>query len=180
MSKIDSIDLKNLLSDSSRRTAVIAVSIIGNNPIMFKEFLDFALQDNGRFSMRAARVVQLSAHHHPELIRPYLNEIIQKLPTYKNDGLKRGMLKLLTERSLNVNDETIGILVQYSFRCLMDPIEKPAMKAYSIEILYKISQFYPDIQPELISAIEDQMIRSTNAVKSIGKKVLTKLQKQRD
>jgi len=52
------------------------------------------------------------------------------------------------------------------------------MKVYAMEILYKVSQFYPDIQSELISTIEDQLPRSTVAVKSRGKQVLAKLYKQ--
>ncbi len=177
MSKIDSIDLENLLFDSSRRTADIAVSIIGKNPQIFREFLDFALQDKGQYSMRAARVVQLSSHNHPELIRPFLKEIIHKLPTYNNDGLRRSMLKLLAERLLNTDEETKGILVSYAFETLMNPTEKPAMKVYAMDILFKISIEYPGIQPELISTIEDQIPRSTIAVKSFGKKVLKKLYK---
>lgn len=172
------LDLKELLFDSSRRTAEIAVSAIGNNPEIFKKFLDFALQDKGQYAMRAARVVQLASHIHPELIRPYIKEIILKLPTFRNNGLRRNFLKILTERSLNLDEDTLGTLVNVSFDYLISPSEKPAMKVYAMEILYRISQFYPDIQSELISTIEDQLPRSTVAVKSRGKQVLAKLYKQ--
>jgi hypothetical protein len=172
------MDLEDLLFDSSRRTADIAVSAIGDNPEIFKKFLDFAMQDNGRYAMRAARVVQLASYNYPELIRPYIKEIIHKLPTFKNDGLRRNFLKILTERSLNLDEDTLWILVNVSFDYLISPSEKPAMKVYAMEILYKISQFYPDIQSELISTIENQLPRSTVAVKSRGKQVLAKLYKQ--
>jgi hypothetical protein len=172
------MDLEDLLFDSSRRTANIAVSIIGNNPEIFKKFLDFAILDKNLYAMRAARVIQLASHHHPELIRPYIKQIISQLPTFKNDGLKRGFAKILTERSLNLDEDTQGILVNLCFKWLMDPWEKAAMKVYAMDILYKISQFYPDIKPELISTIEDQMHRSTVAVVSRGKTYLSKLYKQ--
>jgi hypothetical protein len=168
-------DLKDLLFDSSRRTADIAVGLIGDNPEIFKKFLDFALSDKGPYAMRAARVVQLSSHHHPELVRPYLKEIIHKLPYFKNDGLRRGLFKILTERSLDLDEESFGILADTTFNCLNNPAEKPAMKVYSMEILFRISEFYPEIKPELISILEDQMPRSTVAVKSAGKKLLRKL-----
>jgi hypothetical protein len=178
VSQIDSIDLENLLFDSSRRTADIAVSLIGDYPEIFKKFLDFAIRDNGQYTMRAARVIQLACHNHPELIRPYIKEIIHILPTFKSDGLRRNFLKILTERSLNLDEDTLGILVSLSFDYLISPFEKPALKVYAMDILYKISQFCPDIRPELISTIEDQIPRSTMAVKSRGKQILSKLYKQ--
>lgn len=170
--------MKDLLFDSSRRTADMAVGVIGNNPEIFKKMLDFALEDKNLYAMRAARVIQLASHNHPELVRPYLKEIIFRLPNLKNDGLKRGMAKILIERSYSHDDETLGILVSTCFDWLMSPAEKPAIKVYAMEILYKISKFYPEIQPELISSIEDQLPRSTIAVKTRGKQIIKKLYKQ--
>jgi hypothetical protein len=169
------LDLEDLLFDSSRRTADIAVGLIGDNPEIFKKFLDFALDDKTPYAMRAARVVQLSSHQHPELIRPYLKEIIHKLPYLKSDGLRRGFLKIFTERSLDLDEESFGILADTTFNCLNNPAEKPAMKVYSMEILFRISDFYPEIKPELISTIENQLPHSTAAIKSAGKKLLRKL-----
>jgi hypothetical protein len=172
------MDLKDLLFDSSRRSADMAVSVIGNNPEIFRKFLDFAMQDNSRYAMRAARVIQIASHNYPELVRPYLKEIILRLPDLKNDGLKRGMAKILIERSFDHDEETLGILVATCFDWLMDPAQKPAIKVYSMEILYKVSQVYPEIKNELISSIEEQLPRSGTAVKSRGKQILAKFYKQ--
>lgn len=172
------MELKDLLFDSSRRTADIAVSIIGDNPEVFGQFVAFAMLDKGPFAMRAARVVQLASYNHPELLRPYTKELILKFNSFRNDGLRRSILKILTEGSLDLDEESIGILVDICFNCLVNPSEKPAMKMYSIVILHKITKFYPDIIPELISTIEDQMPKSSAAIKSVGRHTLTKLYKQ--
>ncbi len=172
------MELKDLLFDSTRRTADIAVGLIGDNPEIFKKFLDFALEDKTPYAMRAARVVQLAGGRHPELLRPYTKELLRKFNSFRNDGLRRSILKIFTERSLNLDDESLGILVDIGFNCLTNPVEKPAMKMYSMVILYKISQFYPEIKPELISTIEDQMPRCSAAVKSVGRQTLAKLYKQ--
>ena len=172
------MDLQDLLFDSSRRTAEMAVGVIGNNPEIFKTMLDFAFEDKNLYAMRAARVIQLASHNHPELVRPYLKEIILRLPNLKNGGLKRGMAKILIERSFDHDEETLGILVSTCFDWLMNPDEKPAIKVYAMEILFKSSQFYPEIKSELIFSIEDQLPKSGTAVKSRGKQILTKLYKQ--
>jgi hypothetical protein len=171
------MDLQDLLFDSSRRTADMAVGVIGNNPDIFKKMLDFAFEDKNLYAMRAARVIQLASHNHPELIRPYLREIILRLPNLKNEGLKRGLAKILIERSYDHDDDTLGILVSTCFDWLMNPAEKPAIKVYSMEILYKISQLYPEIKTELVSSIEEQLPRSGVAVKSRGRQILAKLYK---
>ncbi len=172
------MELEDLLFDSSRKTADIAVSIIGENPEIFKKFLDFAMLDKDQFSMRAARVIWLSAHDQPWLVKPYIREIIQKLPNFKNDGVKRCLTKMLTEQSIDQNDETLGILANSCFNWLSEPTEKAAMKVYAIEILYQISKKYPELQNELIAAIEAQMPRSASAVKNRGSKILTKLYRE--
>jgi hypothetical protein len=172
------MELEELLYDSSRKTADIAVGLIGDNPEIFKKFLDFAMKDKGQYAMRAARVVQLSGNHHPELIRPYLKEIIYKFDSFRNDGLRRSMLKIFTERSLNLDEESFGKLVEIGFNCLTDPAEKAAMKMYAMVILRKISQYYPEIKPELIATIEEQIPRSSAAIISVGKQTLTKLHNQ--
>jgi len=121
------MELEDLLFDNSRRTADIAVNTIGNDPGLFKKMLDFAMEDRGRFAMRATRVVYLTAHNHPELIRPHLKEIIHKLPTFKNDGLKRCFAKIFTELSCDYDDETLGILVNVCFDWIINPHEKVAL-----------------------------------------------------
>lgn len=172
------MELKDLLFDSSRRTADIAVGIIGDNPELFGQFVALAMLDKGPFAMRAARVVQLAGYKHPELIRPYTKELILKFNSFRNDGLRRSILKIFSESSLDPDEESIGILVDICFTCLLNPAEKPAMKTYAMVILHKITRFYPDIIPELISTIEDQMPKSSAAIKAVGRQTLTKLYKQ--
>ena len=168
-------DLEKLLSDSSRRTADIAVNFIGNDPNLFKTLVDFALEDRDRYAMRAARVINLVSLKHPELIRPYLPGMVRRLPSIRNDGLKRGIAKTISERSPDFDEEVMGILINTCFDWLSDPQEKIALKVYSMEILYRLSHFYPDLKQELITSIELQIPGASTGVKSRGRKYLSKL-----
>ncbi len=166
------MELEDLLIDSSRITADMAVHTIGENQALFKKVLDFALEDNNQYAMRAARVIHLTATNHPELIRPYLNKIIHALSGFKNDGLKRSMTRILSEHCTELNEESHWILIDVCFNYLMDPNEKIALKIYSMDILYNISQQYPDIKKELISCIENQLPYASAAIKSRGEKMI--------
>ncbi|RLC54758.1 MAG: hypothetical protein DRH89_09050, partial [Candidatus Cloacimonadota bacterium] len=93
------MELEKLLVDSSKITADMAVFTIGKDPILFKKVLDFALEDKDVFAQRASRVVLLCAVKFPHLIKPHLNEIITSLPGFQNGGLKRNILRLLSQRT---------------------------------------------------------------------------------
>jgi hypothetical protein len=168
-------DIKDLLFDSSRKTSDVATSVVGDDPVRFKMMLDLALQDKHPYAMRAARVVNFVALKYPELIAPYINDLIRRLPKLKNDGLKRSIAKTLAEQSFEIDEDALGLLVDLCFKWLNDPQEKVALKVYSMDVLYKISQSYPDLKPELISSIENELPKSSDAVGNRSKKMLKKL-----
>ncbi|MCB0804767.1 MAG: hypothetical protein KDC05_03160 [Bacteroidales bacterium] len=169
---------EELLFDSSRQTADMAVNHIGSNPELFNKLVDFALLDRGQFAMRAARVMNLLTLQYPHLIRPHLKMLIWKLPEIKNDGLKRGIAKTLTERSVDYDEETMSVLVDCCFGWLHDPQEKVALKYYAMDILYKITLQYPELENELINTIELHIPEASSAIKGRGEKILKKLQKR--
>ncbi|MCB2218844.1 MAG: hypothetical protein KQI35_00510 [Bacteroidetes bacterium] len=173
-----SFDLEELLPNSSRRTIDMAISIVGNNPNIFKKILDVAMLDRGQLTMRAARVVNFSAGQYPHLIEPYLTEIVQKLHTFRHDSLRREMTKTLAEYPGEFDDESLSILLETCFKWFMDPEEKIAIKAYALDILYNISKIYPDLKIELISAIEQQLPWSSPGMKSREIKMLGKLYRE--
>jgi hypothetical protein len=173
-----SFDLQELLSDSSRRSIDMAVSIVGNNVHIFKNMLDVALLDRGKLTMRAARVVNFSANQYPHLIAPYLTEIVKKLHKFKHDSLRREMTKTLAEYPGEFEDESNSILLEICFNWFLDPEEKIAIKVYTLDILYRISKIYPDLKVELISAIEQQLPYASPGMKSRSIKMLQKLYRE--
>jgi hypothetical protein len=156
----------------------MAVQAIGDNPELFTKILDFALADNGQFAMRAARVVQMSSIAFPELIQPYLKNIIEQMSGFKTDGLKRSFAKMISEMVWEFDEEVLGILTDTCFKWLNNSNEKIALKIYSQDILYKISQLYPDLKYELISTLENHLPRSSVAIRTRSRKMIKKLYKE--
>ena len=169
------MELEVLLVDSSKITADMAVQTIGDNPVLFKKVLDFALEDKDVFAQRASRVVQLCDMKFPHLIKPHLNEIITSLPGFQNGGLKRNILRLLSQRTNEFTEDQQGILLDVCYMFIMNSDEKPAIMVYSMDILYDISNQYPDLKNELISTIESQMPTASAGIKSRSKKMLKRL-----
>lgn len=169
------MELEDLLADSSRKTVDIAVSFIGENPDLFKKMLDFALLDKYPYAMRAARVIQVISEANPNKVIPYIDTIVHAMPHFKTGGLNRSMLRILSYHCKKMSEEQLGILTDVCFKNLLNSNEKPAIKVYSLDILYEISNLYPDIKPELISSIETQLPRSSIGIKSKSRKMLKKL-----
>jgi hypothetical protein len=171
-------DLYDLLFDSSTKVAVSATKVVGEDPARFQAMLEFALRDEKQFAMRAIRVINFVTEKYPELILPYLSRLINGMPNYKTIGLKRGVAKILSENYFNYNEDDAGILVDTCFNWLNDSAEPIAMKIYSMEILYRVSKTYPDIKPELISSIENELPRESAAIRGRGRRILKKLYKE--
>lgn len=170
------MNIENLLFDSSRRTADFALIAIGDNPELFTHILDFALKDNGKHSMRAARVIQMSSEKYPELVQPHLKSIIQSMSGFKTDGVKRSFAKMIAEMTMDFDEEIFGLLVETCFKWLNSPKEKIALKIYSQDILFRISFLYPDLKYELISTLEKQLLHSSVAIKNRSRKMIKKLE----
>ena len=61
------MSLTEILFDSSRAAADMAVDVIRQKPEMFKEAYELCMAQEGKMAMRAARVVQLVSESDPEL-----------------------------------------------------------------------------------------------------------------
>ena len=148
-------DYKEKLVDSSRIIADMLVEDIGDDPERFSEMVEIALCDEYPVSMRAARVVSLVVEKHPHLFGAQLDLVIQKLPGIKIDGVRRGFLKIFAENPPELNEEQIGLLTDLAFTWLDDSRQAMAIRYYSIEILVRICDWYPELRNELSAILEE-------------------------
>ncbi len=174
------MDFEDLFFDSSRRTIDIAVNTIDDNPDVFKKILVFAMEDKGKFAQRAARAIQMTSVIHPGLTAPHLEDIIKGMSGFKTGGLKRSMSKMISEMEWDFDEDTLGILAETCFKWVNDTNEEIAIKIYSQDILYRITNIYPELKNELIYTLDTQMPRSSIAIKSRSRKMLKKLRKEID
>ena len=159
-------DYESKLVDSSRVLADMLVQDIGNNPEKFREIINISFRDEYPVSMRAARIIPLITEIYPELLNPYIPWIITKLQHLKTEGVRRGFLKALSESSYSFNDEQMGILANLAFTWLPDPKEPISVRYYSIEIILKISEKYPELQIELKPLLHELLQDAPSGIKA--------------
>ncbi|MCX6306725.1 MAG: hypothetical protein NT040_17300 [Bacteroidetes bacterium] len=163
-----------LLVEMSRRNTDLVADLVCQKPELFEELFRTFANNTEPVSRRAAWVIDTVSEKHPELIAPHLLEIIDLLPTFRHDGLKRHSMRILA-RSPLPSESHLGKLIMISFEWLLETSEAIAAKIYCMDILYRISQIEPDLKKELADSIEWRMNEETAGFKNRGQKMLKKL-----
>lgn len=165
----------------SKENSLEIISYIGTDEKKFSELMDcfFMKTQDYRVPQRAAHVVSLSFDKQPELIRPYLDQLIEFLydPNLKGP-LKRNILRIL--QFSEIPEEHKGKLFKRVYELLENPKEEIAVRAFSMTVLYNICKFYPELKPELEATILF-ILEEPNCspgVKSRGNAVLKKIRQQ--
>ncbi len=170
------MDFESQLVDSSRIIAELVAENVGDNPEHFKKLMELAFSRKEKIAMRASRAAIFCVQKYRHLIEPYLDKIIHMLP--EDESVRKNFMKILSETPLEFNEEHLGILVEICFEMLLNDRSSIANKAYSMELLYKISEIEPDLKTELIAAIEEQIPTGSSGIKLIGKRLLKKLYRE--
>lgn len=170
------MNVSELLSEEhSRMHTDFIAKIILEHPLLFDELWKLFLANEEPISRRAAWVVDLVTENRPEWIASLLEELVDTIPSYDHDGLKRHALHILSRSPLP--EDKLGEIADFCFAWLLQPGEAVATKMYSMEILYRISELEPDLKPELADSIRMQMIEGTPGIKCCGRRILERLGK---
>jgi hypothetical protein len=165
-----------LLVETSRRNTDLVADMVLQRKELFESLFEVFLRNEEPVSRRAAWVVDTVTEKMPELLTVCTKSIIEKLPGFTHDGMKRQSLRMLSRAELSSED--LGPLMNICFDWLISPGESVAVKVYSMDILYRISQSEPDLKKELADSIEWRIEEETAGFQSKGKKILKKLYKE--
>lgn len=167
---------EELLKENSRRQADKIARYACQSKENFKELMHYYLSSNRLLAQRASWSGCVAAKMQPELISPYIKDLAKMLPRKDvHNALIRNTLGIF--EAIEIPEKHQGKIMQECFNFLEDNSSLPAVKAYSITILFNLSKQHPDIRSELKAVIENIIGHETPAVKSRGKKVLTRLNK---
>ena len=169
--------IKDQLVDSSRMIADMVTAYIGDDQDKFDEIIEIMQKDQYPMAMRAARVAYFVSLKHPVLIRKHISNLIGMLSASKIDGIKRGVLKIMADTTIRIEDDELGELTELAFTFVQDAREKIAVRALSIEVLERIIRYYPELKPEFIAVLESMPSDISVALKGKCKKVLKRLKK---
>jgi hypothetical protein len=172
------VNLEDLLPDTGKLTAIHAADVAIQRKEIIPRLIKLAFADTYPLSLRAANTVEKIDSQEPDMIQPYYFRMINSLNKFKVDGVKRCFLKIFTRRIDLNNEDVLCTLINASFAFVASPNEAVAIKAYSLQILYKISNKETELKNELIFAILDQLDKNPESFKNLGNKIFKKLYKE--
>lgn len=162
---------KTLTSGHSRANTDRIVSYISDDPERFAAL--FGLFKKGEYTIiqRAAWAVSNCTLKFPELVFPYLGELVLYLKKENiHDAVKRNILRIL--QGVAIPEQQEGDLMDICFRFLLNKKEPVAIRVFSMQVLANLSRRYPEIRPELRVIIEDELPFAKPGFASRGRKIL--------
>ncbi|MES2003273.1 MAG: hypothetical protein V4450_02035 [Bacteroidota bacterium] len=137
----------------------------------FKELVQCFMSNEYRLAQRAAWSVSWAARKKPEMISPYIKDLVAVLE--KKDvhpAVIRNSVRILEQ--IEIPEVFHGEVMNACFQFIEAPTTPVAIKAFSLTTLYNLSKTYPEIKAELKLIIEERWETETAAFRSRGRKII--------
>ena len=143
----------------------------------FAKLMQCFLSNQYRLAQRAAWSVNWAAKQKPDVIEPYIKDLIAQLPRKDvHDAVIRNSVRILQQ--IKIPESLHGELMNHCFAFIESNSTPVAIKAFSLTTLFNLSKSYPEIKNELQLLIEERWNHETAAFKNRGSKILKELNAQ--
>jgi hypothetical protein len=176
-SAVDDLALKQIINNmmSMKEAEWLSDSAL-ENPVIFRKLLEYSWSDDRKLAFRASWTLTKVCDKFPEIIYPHLSEIVEALPRFENESVERSFLRILSLSDVRkLPEKHHGLLADYCFAELNSAASAIAIKAYCMEILYRLSVIYPQLANELAVSIRTMMEEGSAGIVARGNSILKKI-----
>jgi 8-oxo-dGTP diphosphatase len=153
----------------------IAESAIGNSEILTK-LLEYSFSDDRKLAFRASWTLSKVFDKYPDIISSDLPRMIDAVDKLDNESVQRSFLRIISLSDINkISARQHGILADHCFEMLRSGFTAIAVKAYSMEIIYKLAKIYPELANELSATISMLQGEGSAGILARGHIILKKL-----
>jgi len=153
----------------------IATSAL-DNPLIIRKLLDYSLSTDKKLAFHSSWILTKAFDKKPDSFNACLPEITDAIERLDNESVLRSFLRIISLSDLAVlNQNYHGMLTETCFTYLRSRSSAIAVKAYSMEILYRIAMIYPELINELASTIRLMEADDSAGIKARGSSILKKL-----
>lgn len=168
--------IKDLLSKSQSKTIRDEiVNKVYSDPKLISELMGCFFSDNLRLNQYAAWPVGIIGVQKPQLILPYLGDMVNGLDLPVHDAFIRNTLRVL--QFIDLPEDIEGVVYDKSFSYLNDPDRPIAIRVFAMSVLTNIAVKYPDLKDELIKTIELYYPFGSAGFKSRARREIKRLKK---
>lgn len=146
------------------------------NPEILRKLFDYSDGKDHKLAFRASWILSKLCDRQPEILVPWLTKIIDYIIHTSNESVERSFLRILSLQDLSrLNHYYQGLIADHCFRALNSGFSAIAVKAYSMEIIYKLAVIYPDLANELSVCVNMLHGEGSAGIKARGRIILKKL-----
>ncbi len=170
-------DLRSMVGNMMGRKEAewLAESAVENGEIL-KKLLEYSFSKDKKLAFRASWTLSKVYDKYPDLIGSDLQVMIGSLESLENESVQRSFLRMISMSDLDtINQKQQGILADHCFKMLKSGFSAIAIKAYSMEIIYKLAIIYPELANELSSIISMLQGEGSAGILARGHIILKKL-----
>ncbi len=173
----DESELQSMVSGirSTKEADWLAESAV-QSPLLLRKLLGYSFSGGNKLSFHASWILSKIVDRYPEIIYAYVDEIVDGLDRVENESTRRSLLRILSLTDPDkIDQKKHGILADYCFRALNSGFSAISIKAYSMEILYRLAIKYPELINEFSASV--RMLQGENSAGIIarGRIVMKKL-----
>jgi 8-oxo-dGTP diphosphatase len=160
---------------SMKEAEWVATSAI-ENPAIFLKLFEYSHSQDKKLAFRASWTLTKVCDRFPELIYPWLPQIIDTVGEIDNESTLRSFLRIISLSDLDkINARQHGLLADFCFSKLNSGFSAIAIKAYSMEILYRLALIYPELANELSATVNMLQGDGSAGVVARGRMIMKKL-----
>jgi hypothetical protein len=147
-----------------------------DNPAIFKKLLEYSFSDDKNLAFRASWTLTKVCDQYPGIIYPNLPGIIEALQKLNNESVQRSFLRIISLSDISqISIKHHGLLADHCFSALKSGFSAIAIKAYSMEILYKLALIYPELANELAITINMLQAEGSAGIIARGRIILKRI-----
>ena len=125
-----------------------------DNPQVFLRLIEYSFSDDTKLAFRSSWMLTKVCDRFPEMIYPHLNSMAESLPKLTNESVQRSFMRIISLSDFTkIGVKYHGLLADFCFKSLHSGFSAIAIKAYSMEILFKLTAIYPELKNELLATI---------------------------
>jgi hypothetical protein len=169
--------IKDLLESAhSRSITDRVIAYVEADSQKFNALMDLFFSDDWLLNQRAAWPIPIIVREYPELIEPYKEKLVLNLENPSHNAVVRNTIRLFED--IEIPEDLHGRFYEIGLKLLINIKEPVANKVFTMTVMYKIAEPYPELLNELKLIIETQLPYEKPGFKSRGKKTLALIDKR--
>ncbi|WP_291854949.1 hypothetical protein [Marinilabilia sp.] len=167
------IELNTLLEE--RNIKWVVQSLI-ESPKDISQLLELTKSENEKIAWRAAWVIDHLNMRNPELISPFLHDLLQILKNTHFNGVRRSLLKIAVTAPSSIKED--GEILDLCFKWIYSPAFPIAVRVYSMQFVFDLLPRYPELKNEFCHSLEFALVDQSKGIGSKARKLLMAIRKQ--